>query len=146
MTGIPWGRFKKFIALKTDRFSILKEILEETKLDFKVVTLSGNRYFFVAPPAPEEEFLRRRLTILVAHYDRAPESPGANDNSAGVFLLIQTALKLQAEKLSNWQDIFTDKEELAPGESIQSQGAYTLASGVRDAGLESAHIYSCDAC
>jgi hypothetical protein len=146
MTGVPWGRFKKFIAPVTDRFGVLKETLEEAKLDFKVVTLSGNRYFFVAPPPPEEEFLRRRLTVLVAHYDRAPLSPGANDNSAGVFLLIQTALKLQAEKLSNWLIIFTDKEELAPGESIQNQGAYTLASGFKDAGLETAHIYSFDAC
>jgi hypothetical protein len=146
MTGLPWGRFKKFINLEADRFGLLKELLEEAKLDFKVVTLSGNRHFFIAPPLPEEEFLRRRLTVLVAHYDRAPGSPGANDNSAGVFLLIQTALKLQAEKAFNWLIIFTDKEELGSGESIQSQGAYTLASGLRDAGLENAYIYSFDAC
>jgi hypothetical protein len=145
MTGLPWGSFKRFIAPEADRFGLLKELLEETKLDFKVVTLSGNRHFFITPP-PEENFLRRRLTVLVAHYDRAPGSPGANDNSAGVFLLIQTALKLRTEKVFNWLIIFTDKEELDPGEGIRKQGAYTLASGFKDAGLENAHIYSFDAC
>jgi hypothetical protein len=146
MSGLPWGQFKKFIALDADRFGLLKALLEETTLDFKVVTLSGKRHFFIAPPLPEKDFLRRRLTVLVAHYDRVPGSPGANDNSAGVFLLIQTALKLQADKVFNWLIVFTDKEELDPGESIQNQGAYMLASGFRDAGLENAHIYSFDTC
>jgi hypothetical protein len=145
-SGLPWGRFKKFIALDADRFGLLKELLEETKLDFKVVTLSGNRHFFISSPPPEKDFLRRRLTVLVAHYDRVPGSPGANDNSAGVFLLIQTALKLLAGKVFNWLIIFTDKEELGPGESILNQGAYTLASGFKDAGLENAHVYSFDTC
>jgi hypothetical protein len=146
MTGLPWGRFRKFITPEADRFGLLKELLEETKLDFKVVTLSGNRYFFIAPPLPGETFLRRRLTVLVAHYDRVPGSPGANDNGAGVFLLVQTALKLQAEKVFNWLIVFTDKEELESGESVLNQGAYALASGFRDAGLEDPRIYSFDAC
>jgi hypothetical protein len=145
-SGLPWNRFKQFIALDADRFGLLTKLLEETKLDFKVVTLSGNRHFFIAPPAPEKNFPRRRLTVLVAHYDRVPGSPGANDNSAGVFLLIETALKLLTEKVFNWVIIFTDKEELESGESILNQGAYTLASGLKDAGLEDAHIYSFDTC
>jgi hypothetical protein len=146
MTGLPWGKFEKFIAPDADRFGLLKELLEEAKLDFKVVTLAGRRHFFITPPQPEKDFLRRHLTVLIAHYDRAPGSPGANDNSAGVFLLIQTALKLRAGKVFNWLIVFTDKEELGSGESILNQGAYTLASGFKDAGLEGAHIYSFDAC
>ncbi|AEF82964.1 M28 family peptidase [Leadbettera azotonutricia] len=144
--GIPWGHFKKFIALEADRFALLQSILEEAGLEYKIATISGNRHFFVAPPPPEEEFLRRRLTILVAHYDRTPGSPGANDNSASVFILIETAMKLMKAKANNWLIIFSDKEELKPGETIQDQGAYTLASGFRDAGMENAWIYSFDAC
>jgi hypothetical protein len=146
MKGVLWGRFKDFIALEADRFSMLQSLLNEAGLEYKIVTISGNRHFFVAPPPPEEEFLRRRLTILVAHYDRTPGSPGANDNSASVFLLIETAIKLMKGKVNNWAIVFTDKEELKPGETIQDQGAYTLAAGFRDAGMENARIYSFDAC
>jgi hypothetical protein len=145
-TGIPWKRFRNFIDLKADRFAILSELLREAGLEYKVVTIAGNRHFFVAPPPPEEEFLRHRLTVLAAHYDRAPGSPGANDNSTAVFLLMETAMKLMREKVSNWLVIFTDKEELKEGESIQDQGAYTLASGFKDAGMEKARIFSFDAC
>jgi hypothetical protein len=146
MKGTPWGHFKEFIALEAERFSILRSLLGEAGLEHKIVTISGNRHFIVAPPPPEEEFLRRRPTILVAHYDRAPGSPGANDNSASVFLLIETAMKLMKAKAYNWAIIFTDKEELKPGETIQDQGAYTLAAGLKDAGMENALIYSFDAC
>jgi hypothetical protein len=146
MKGTPWGWFREFIGLKADRFAILEDLLEKAKLEFKVVTIAGNRHFFVTPPPPEEEFLRRRPTILVAHYDRAPGSPGANDNSAGVFLLIETAMKLRSARENNWLIILTDKEELNAGESIRNQGAYTLAAGFRDAGLENARIFSFDAC
>jgi hypothetical protein len=146
MRGIPWGRFSEFIAPEAERFSVLQSLLEEAGLEYRIVTISGNRHFFVAPPPPEEEFLRRRLTILVAHYDRAQGSPGANDNSAGVFLLIVTAMRLMKAKAANWLIIFTDKEELKPGETIQDQGAYTLAAGLRDTGMENAWIYSFDAC
>jgi hypothetical protein len=129
-TGTPWRRFMDFISLSADRFAILKELLEEAALDYKVLEIAGNRHFIAAPPLPEEKsFLRRPPTTLVAHYDRAEGSPGANDNSAGVFLLLETAMKLKKSGVNNWIVIFTDKEELKSGESIQAQGAYTLAAG-----------------
>jgi hypothetical protein len=143
---MPWKRFREFIDLKADRFAILNELLTEAGLKHSVVTLAGNRHFFVIPEPPEEEYLTRRLTVLAAHYDRTPGSPGANDNSAAVFLLIETAMKLMRDKVNNWLIIFTDKEELGPGESIQDQGAYSLASAFKDAGMEKARIFSFDAC
>jgi hypothetical protein len=145
-TGTPWKRFREFIGLTADRFAILNELLTETGLKHRVVTLGGNRFFFVAPPPGEEEYQSRRLTVLAAHYDRAPDSPGANDNSAAVFLLMEAAMKLTRNKADNWLIIFTDKEELLSGESIQDQGAYSLASAFRDAGLDKARIFSFDAC
>jgi hypothetical protein len=145
-TGIPWKQFQAFIDMAADRFAILNGLLNEAGLEYRTVTIAGHRHFFVAPPPPEEDFLRRKPTVLSAHYDRAPGSPGANDNSAAVFLLIETAVKLRREKVNNWLIIFTDKEELGPGESVENQGSYTLASAFKDTGMDNARIFNFDTC
>ena len=146
MTDWPWNRFKEFIGPEVDRFVTLKRLIEEGGLVYSINTTAGNRHFFISSPQPEKEFLRRRLTILVAHYDRFPGSPGANDNSAAVFILVETAVKLQKEKISNWLIIFTDKEELINGQGIRDQGAYSLALNIKEKGLENARIFNFDAC
>ena len=142
----PWPRFMEFISLQAERFTIIRELLEKAELDYKVFEIAGNRHFVLAPPIPEEKYLRRPPIILVAHYDRAPGSPGANDNSAGVFILLETALKLKRRDVKNWIIIFTDKEEIKSGESIQSQGAYTLALGFKKLAMEDAKIFCFDVC
>ena len=146
LRGIPWRRFKEFISPQAKRFVILKELLEEVRLDYTVLEIAGARHIVVAPPQPEERFLRRPPSILVAHYDRAQGSPGANDNSAGVFLLLETAIKLNSGNVRNWVVIFTDKEELRTGESIQNQGTYTLALGFKNSKMENPKIFCFDAC
>ncbi|MCL2231620.1 MAG: M28 family metallopeptidase [Treponema sp.] len=142
--GIPWQRFKEFISLQADRFAILKEILEEAELDYRVLEIAGNRHFMVTPSS--DELPRLSPPVLVAHYDRVPGSPGANDNSAGVFLLLETAIKLKHSNEKNWAVIFTDKEELRPGESIADQGAYTLARAFKNLNMEKSKIFCFDAC
>jgi len=145
--GIPWQRFKEFISPQADRFTILKESLEEASLDYRVLEIEGNRHFMVTPPPSRERFPRHGTpSILVAHYDRAPGSPGANDNSAGVFLLFETAGRLKNSNAENWAVIFTDKEELQPGESIAEQGAYSLALELKNLNMENAKIFCFDAC
>jgi len=146
LRGIPWRRFKEFISPQADRFTILKELFEEAVLDYTVLEMAGARHFVVAPPQHEERFLRRQPFILVAHYDRAQGSPGANDNSAGVFLILETAIKLKNGNVKNWVVIFTDKEELKPGEGIQSQGTYSLALGFKNLRMENPKIFCFDAC
>ena len=146
-TAFPWNYFREFIAPGADRFAILKKIMEEGALDHSVLTVSENRHFLVTAPEPEKDPLTAsRKTILVAHYDRFPGSPGANDNSAAVFILAETAIKLMKEKVNNWLIIFTDKEELREGEGIQDQGAYSLAAGFKDSSYETARFYNFDAC
>ncbi|MCL2381569.1 MAG: M28 family metallopeptidase [Treponema sp.] len=141
---IPWRRFKEFISPQADRFAILKEILKEAALGYRVLEIAGSRHFVVAPPQSKAPL--RRPSMLVAHYDRAPGSPGANDNSAGVFLLIEAAVKLAKSGAENWVVVFTDKEELLPGESIQAQGAYALALGLKDSRMENPKVFCFDAC
>ena len=148
--GIPWQRFNDFISPGADRFTILKELLEEAELDYTAIDIAGNRHFFVTP-LPLSGYLNQTAghqppVMLVAHYDRAEGSPGANDNSAGVFLLFETALNLKKVRIENWGVIFTDKEELKSGEGIQTQGSYTLALGLKDLRIENPRIFSFDAC
>ncbi|MDR2518300.1 MAG: Zn-dependent exopeptidase M28 [Spirochaetaceae bacterium] len=151
---ILYQRFKEFIAPETERYYMLRSLLEELRLDPQAMTISGNRHLFLSSQPPSQgAFLNqmkppwaRDVTILVAHYDRAPNSPGANDNGAAVFELIEAALKLREEQARQWFIIFTDKEELSQGEGIRDQGSYTLAKGLRDAGLENSRFYIFDAC
>ena len=145
MIDWPWNRFREFIAPKADRFTVLRKIINEAELEFSINNIAGNRHFFIMPPQ-KEEYNKRRLTILVAHYDRFPGSPGANDNSAAVLILIETALKLIKDKISNWLIIFTDKEELSGEEGIQNQGAYSLAAEMRKVKMENSRFFIFDAC
>jgi len=141
----PWRRFKDFISPRAVRFTMLKEILEESTLDYKILEIAGNRHFFIAPPH-RGEYSRRLPAILVAHYDRADGSPGANDNSASVFLILEAAVKLWEKGVQNWIIIFTDKEELRTGESIREQGSYSLAVRLKSLKMEHARIFNFDAC
>jgi hypothetical protein len=140
----PYRRFMEFIAPGADRFGILRSMLnEELSLGASVLTLSGSRHILV-PPAPDT--LSREGIVLAAHYDRAADSPGANDNSAAVFQLIETAARLREKKIRDWLVIFTDKEELARGEGILDQGSYALARELRNRGFENPRVFIFDAC
>ncbi|MDR3355750.1 MAG: M28 family peptidase [Spirochaetaceae bacterium] len=143
----PYHRFNDFVDTKNDRFEVLISLLDELKLHVSVVNISGKRHIFVAPSSytfqPAEKKL---LTVLAAHYDRIPESPGANDNGAAVFMLIDAAIRLRGRAAGEWLIIFTDKEELMRGEGIRSQGSYLLAQGLSKAGLEAGRFFIFDAC
>jgi hypothetical protein len=152
----PFDRFFEFIAPNADRHCILKSLLGELGMDFLVFTVAGNRHFFIFPRRKGSEpgaagdkafpFLGNNPVILTAHYDRVAGSPGANDNSVAVFLLIKAAGLLRASGTGNWITILTDKEELGPGEGICSQGSYTLAENLRLRGLGRGRIFIFDSC
>jgi len=144
--GFPWQHFMEFIAPENDRFEILKKLFDEAALEYRVLKIAGGRHIILAPRPPEEKYLRHLPVILVAHYDRAEGSPGANDNSAAVFMLLETAAKLKKGNVNNWIIIFTDREELKTGESVQNQGAYALAAGLKNLKMDNCKIYSFDAC
>ena len=140
----PYGRFREFIAPGADRLGILTATLDGIRLSHRTVDIAGNRHVFVFPKGREAAGPPK--PVLVAHYDRAAGSPGANDNSAAVFILLETAMKLREKETENWLVIFTDKEELSGGEGIRDQGSYTLAKSLRDIGLGGGRFYIFDAC
>jgi hypothetical protein len=133
----PWSRFDDFASAGADRFAVLLSLLEEGGLigdgDSATVTLAGgHRHIFV----PADRLDKKKAVILLAHHDCVAGSPGANDNGAAVFLLIEAALNLRQGQIPNWLIIFTDKEELQRGEKLTSQGAFRLAQGMQEAGFK----------
>jgi hypothetical protein len=149
----PWNRFFEFIAPDADRYNMLTSMIDTMGLNSAVFPIAGNRHFFIFPRGriikPGESglpFRRQSPVVLASHYDRVPGSSGANDNSAAVMQLLRAALRLTEQGTDYWIIIFTDKEELASGESFKDQGSYSLAEYLRLAGLADARIFIFDAC
>jgi hypothetical protein len=150
----PYERFFDFIAPEADRYAVLLDHIQKLGLNSLVISIEGNRHFFIFPrginlklsPGDAFPFHGESPVVLTAHYDRVSGSPGANDNSAAVFQLLKTALKLDEIDLGGWIIIFTDKEELQSGEGFKEQGSYSLAKKLRRLGLTNARIFNFDAC
>jgi len=150
----PYDRFSFFLAPKAERFKMLLSTVEKLKLNSLVFTIEKNKHFFIFPPAKKLPLplgsalpqVGKEPFIFVAHYDRVDGSPGANDNSIAVFHLLNVAMLMAKQFIDNWIIIFTDKEELKPGESFEKQGSFTLAKQLRAWGLEKAKIFNFDAC
>jgi hypothetical protein len=142
----PYNRFGEFIAPGADRLALLVSVLKENGLAPRVLSAkSGGNHVVLGGGGAAA----RRAVVLLAHYDRVSGSPGANDNSAAVFMLIKAAMSIFAVPGTRGGSpaiIFTDKEELSRGERITDQGAYSLALRLREQGLFSARIFCFDAC
>ncbi|MCL2266499.1 MAG: M28 family metallopeptidase [Treponema sp.] len=150
---IPYERFSDFIKDGADRYAILTEYIEKLKLNSAVIPVEQNRHIFIFPPDQKPlrasgvfPFRGQSPYLLCAHYDRVEGSPGANDNSAAVFHLLNAAENLIARRAKNWLIVFTDKEEIKAGETLEDQGSFSLAKKIKSWGLEKARIYNFDCC
>jgi len=149
-----------FLAPDIDRVAFIAAWLESRKVPCREIALAGKRHLIVrfGGEAYDPNF---RTKILVAHHDRAEGTPGANDNSAACFQLMQLAERLAgsgnpAESGARWGGalrkahntviLFTDGEEAAGTGGIRAQGAFAIGSGLKALGLDDADIYVFDAC
>ncbi len=98
--------------------------LESLGLDPELQAVEAPDYFSPSATTVEVVNVMARIrgtsttgaVVLMAHYDTDPPTPGANDNSSGVAVLLETARALVAgEPLGNDVVVlFTDAEEPAP--------------------------------
>ena len=137
--------FREFTALDADRLGVLKKILSLYSLPFSMVPIEDSLHIFISPDIASA-VKSGGTCVLIAHYDRVPGSPGANDNSAAVFQLIEAAVRLCREQKDGWLIIFTDKEEIAPEGSIRDQGSYGLGKILYEIGVRGGLFYIFDAC
>jgi len=150
----PYDRYFDFISEDADRYAILIECINKLNLNPSVIDVAGNRHIFIFPPGQKSlrssggifPFNKLSPYLFCAHYDRVPGSPGANDNSIAVFHLLNTASILAKRGIDKWIIVFTDKEELKAGESIENIGSFSMGEKLKSWGLEKAKIYNFDAC
>jgi len=140
----PYNHFKEFISPGADRFALLCSILDQHGLSRHILEIAGKRHIAVNPAG---ESLAGDL-IFTAHYDRTPQSSGANDNGAAVFQLLETALRLHEtpNTRSPVLFIFTDGEELSTGDSLRLQGSYSLGLYLKENRMGNSRIFTFDAC
>lgn len=137
--------FKVFTTPGQDRFRVLQNLLEHLGLESRSCTIASATHLILGP-GTTEPLVHKNPTVLIAHYDCVEGSPGANDNGAAVFALIETARQLKKEGVPDWYIIFTDKEERIQGSGYHSQGAYTLSLGLKSIGLQRARYFIFDVC
>ncbi len=145
MYTIP-SEFNDFIAQDCDREAFIQNYLNQAGLEAPILQMEGKNHIYVKFPQAQYNPMFRIKTVI-AHYDRFPGSPGANDNSAAVFCLLDWAAKLAkvaGGQFHNIRLIFTDGEELGAAGGVAEQGAFPLAQVFRRLGITSDDIFVFD--
>ena len=168
MYQIP-SSFNDFIAPDCNRAAFIQNYLKIAGLEAPILQMEGKNHIYVKFPQAQYNPTFRIKTVI-AHYDRFPGSPGANDNSAAVFCLLEWAAKLAAipvvecprsggientadfgsfpaarsKLFHNIRLIFTDGEELGAAGGVAEQGAFPLAQVFRRLGITNDDIFVFD--
>lgn len=143
--------FSSFIEPETNRVAFISDWLSTSSIPYHVVNFSGKKHIIVKFGNNHYD-PRFRQKILVAHHDRAPNTPGANDNSAACYQLLLFAKELHSADPFGGQSfphniriLFTDGEEAAGKEGILGQGSYRLGQGLIQIGKSNEDLYVLDA-
>ncbi len=143
------SEFKTFISADCDRASFIQNYLKAAGLEAPVLQMEGKNHIYVKFPQSQYNPMFRIKTVI-AHYDRFPGSPGANDHSAAVFCLLTWAASMistnsnnPATPFHNIRLIFTDGEELG-AMGVSQQGAFPLAQVFRRLGITNDDIFVFD--
>ena len=164
MYQIP-SSFNDFIAPDCNRAAFIQNYLKAAGLEAPILQMEGKNHIYVKFPQAQYNPTFRIKTVI-AHYDRFPGSPGANDNSAAVFCLLEWAAQLarlaqntvvepvETTAMShrgvpqgyfhNIRLTFTDGEELGAAGGVAEQGAFPLAQVFRRLGITNDDIFVFD--
>ncbi|UTD13195.1 M28 family peptidase [Treponema denticola] len=137
--------FKAFLKKDLNRCDFISQWLSAHSVPHSIVSLAQKKHIIIKYPAQfyDKNF---KMKTLTAHYDRAPDTQGANDNSASCFILMNFAKKLCSyTRPHNIKIIFTDGEE-AGAAGLKEQGAYTLGTGLKKLKMDGDDIFVFDMC
>ncbi|QTQ11125.1 M28 family peptidase [Treponema parvum] len=105
--------YRQFTAMDCDRCAFIREYLAARGVDSSVIPIDERRHIHVSFSSTAYSPLFRIKTII-AHYDRTPGSPGANDNSSSVISIMNLAVRLSKMRgVHNVRIFFTDGEEFS---------------------------------
>ncbi len=141
------SRTDDFCRLDRDRYDYLKEYLDSENLYASVIRTGSLRHFLIRPGRERDYDGGHMLKTLVAHYDRFPGSPGANDNGASVLQLLDLASYLRDCRYThNCQILLTDGEEIQRGKDRSTQGSWQLGELFKNHGLDRTFMIILDMC
>ena len=134
--------FREFCEIGVDRKKIIISILEKNRIPYTTLHIENSFHIVIYP---KNLVTGEETNVLLAHYDRVKGTPGANDNSASVFYLLNHSMRLRKQE-HRTVIIFTDKEEVQNGESITEQGSYGLGKYFRSKNIENLNFFVFDMC
>lgn len=137
-----------YVSPDCDRLAFLQDYLAQRNVKTSVVAVNDRKHLFVNFPSSAYNPTFKIKTLLT-HYDRVPNSPGANDNSICDLAVADFAARLNELSLRgtvhNMRIFFTDGEELGE-KGVSEQGAFGLAELFRKLGITKDDVYVFDAC
>ena len=143
---LPLDEIKEFCRLDCDRFSYICQWLDREKIDASIIK-TGKFNHFLIHMGGKRNHSGEYIKTLTAHYDRFPGTPGANDNGASVFHLLNLSRFLKDTNYKhNCQILLTDGEELKEDNNPNDQGSYQLAERFKERGLNNTVIIIFDMC
>ena len=137
--------FSAFLEPAADRRTFITARLAAQGIPYRTVTLQDKTHIVITYRQSVYN-PRFKMKTLIAHYDRAAGTQGANDNSAAcIQLLLFAQTLLHKRDAHNIRIIFTDGEE-AGTDGIKNQGAYRLGQGLRALSMQQDDIFVFDMC
>ncbi len=136
--------FSDYLAQNCNRADFIQEWLDCHGVKSDRIVIDGKNHILVqfGSFAYNPQF---KIKTVIAHHDRVQGSPGANDNSAADWQLMNWAVFLKDyPSFHNVRIIWTDGEEL--GWSVSRQGAFGIARTFKRLGLTNDDVYVFDAC
>lgn len=135
--------YNEFLKPDCDRKNFIQNWLLNYGIKSSVLVIDGKNHIYVDFGINGYDS-RYRIKNLVAHYDRVFGVAGANDNSSGVFALLNAAKKLsEMNCIHNTRIFFTDGEEEGR-KGVVSQGAYSLGKKLIELNPDEGDFYVFD--
>lgn len=142
MNFLP-DEFQAFLEKDCNRCQFIMQRLSEAGVKSTIVSIGESKHILVQFNRTAYNPMFKIKTVLV-HYDRVANSPGANDNSAAVFQIMDWAIRLSKyQGVHNIRIFFTDGEEIG---SVTEQGAFGIATKFRNLGILNDDVYVFDCC
>lgn len=133
-----------FVSLDCNRKQWLQQRLINGGLSPKEINILDASHILVKYDKEfyDSSFMQK---TIIAHYDRATGTQGANDNSATVLEVLDFALKLKNYKgVHNIRIWFSDKEEVQTG--VKNQGSFGLATLYKKMQPQNDFVFVFDCC
>ena len=136
-------KLSEYLKADCNRLAFIQNYLKENGVPSVVLPLADKKHIYVKFPQSQYN-PQFKVKTVVSHYDRAFGTPGANDNSAANFCLMEWAIRLAKKQTAhNVRLVFSDGEEQGKN-GVASQGSFALASLFKKfIGNDDVYVFDC---